>query len=103
MREFFNFSLFHSSLSFDGIPCVLVYLFLHLCVLFMPFSLALLLLFVLFFFFFCFILFSFIILSWMSICFLLRDRKGVEGKAGREGGQEIARIRGGETTIRIYY
>jgi len=56
-----------------------------------------------FFFFFCFILFSFIILSWMSICFLLRDRKGVEGKAGREGGQEIARIRGGETTIRIYY
>lgn len=48
-----------------------------------------------------FILYCFIIISWKSAYFLVRDKNGVDPD-GRGGGEILGGVEGRETTIRIY-
>ena len=50
---------------------------------------------------FLFHCFSLIIIPWMPICFLMRDRKGMSTD-GKEGEEELGGVGRGKTVIRMY-
>jgi hypothetical protein len=52
--------------------------------------------------FFHIVVFCFIIIPYDSVCFLMRDRKGV-GPDERGEGQKLGGIEGRESVIRVYY
>lgn len=94
--------------SWDSCVCEHVYLcvYMHLfvCVLiffFLLFSCLVILFYIWVFFFFALSYFT-LLLSLSICCFLKRDRKGVDLN-GRECGEELGEVHGGETVIRIYH